>query len=67
MKPVRILEKTEYSLPSPSRGGGMNGPAGTETAQSRPVRSTRGNLPSKYNDYDLSTMLAKAHSPDEPQ
>lgn len=60
------------SLPVPEtacRGGGGEPTvsAGSDaTRLPRPVRSTRGKLPQKLSDYDLSTLMAEASSLDDP-
>ncbi|KAI5634153.1 GAG-pre-integrase domain-containing protein [Phthorimaea operculella] len=48
------------SLPAPSRQGGATD--APDAVSSRPVRTTRGNIPTKYKDYDLTSMLADASS-----
>lgn len=60
------------SLPEPEsvcRGGGSTTSlADDASCPQRPVRSTRGKVPQKLDDYDLSTMLAEAspRSLDDP-
>lgn len=59
----------ESSLPAgPSRGGVPMASEGNfdDVSNSRPVRSTRGNIPYKLKDFDLSSLLAAASSLDEP-
>lgn len=59
------------SMPVTSlRGGDKTASVGTDasvvTSLLRPVRSTRGNVPEKYKDFEMSSLMATGSSPDDP-
>lgn len=62
-----IHDDVESSLPEPSlEGGEMTVSDKFDVSVSRPVRSTRGNIPERYRGYDMTSLMAENASPDDP-
>lgn len=62
-----VLSGTVNPLPpSSSQGGEPITAEPTVASISRPVRSTRGIFPKRYNDFHLTSLVAAASTSDEP-